>query len=117
MDDTDKFKSPLERISVARFSGHTMPVSYCVVVGDNPVRLTHNNPNRVYSLLQNIGDSDVALGFDGNINYDEGIRIFAFGGAVSLDYRTDGESVGYEIFGVCANGQSTTVKVYAVSVI
>jgi len=117
MEDNNKLESPLEKISVARFTGHTMPVSYTVSVSDIPVRVLQNNPNRVYALLQNIGESDVSIGFDDTTNYDEGIRIFSAGGAASLDYRTDGETVGYEMYGVCATGQSTVIRVYSVSVI
>jgi len=117
MFDSEKNVSPLEKLSYDVFKRHTMPVSNLLYVLDGPTQILQNNPNRVYTLIQNIGVDDIYLGFDNMVGYGHGIRLFAQGGAVSLDFRTDGETVGYELFGICDLEHTGIVYVYAVNVI
>jgi len=117
MFDSEKNVSPLEKLSYDVFKRHTMPVANLLYVLDAPTQILQNNPNRVYTLIQNIGVVDIYLGFDNMVEYRHGIRLFAHGGAVSLDFRTDGESVGYELYGICKVESTSIVYVYTVNII
>jgi len=94
-----------------------MPVVYFIDVLDIPTQILQNNPNRVYAFIQNLGSYDIFLGFDNMVDYGQGIQLFANGGAVTLDYRLDGESVGYELFGKVKMDCLSFVYVYTVNVI
>lgn len=117
MTDQKPLNSPLERLSFERFKARTMPISYYRDVTDNPTEIVKNNPNRVSLIIQNIGTSDVAISFTPDVTFVNSIRLHAGGGAVSTDFNTDGEAVGFDIWAVCASGQSTKLRIYSVIIL
>lgn len=117
MTDQAQHQSPLEKLSIKHFSGRTIPVSYFRTVSDVAEEIVKANPNRVSLILQNVGSSDVAISLFPAISFNNGLKLSAGGGAVSIDFQNDGESVGFEIYGICSPGHVSNLRIYAVVVI
>ncbi len=106
-------RSPLEALSKIRFGGRTFGVENIVTFGTTRVSLLRNNPNRVYALLINEGDSDIRVSIDGNVAIASGFILAASGGLIEISWETDGETVGYELYGI-SSGVANTVRTHEV---
>ena len=103
-------QSPLEALSYARFGGHTYAIEGVVSVGTTRQTLIRNNPNRVYWVMVNEGANDVRVSFDPSITSASGFLLAASGGVIIGDWENEGETVGYETFGL-AVGAAVNVRI------
>ena len=106
----NKFTSPMGDLTAARFGGHTVANENVVSVGTTRQTLLRNNPNRVSWAMINEGLNDVRVTFDPSISSTSGWLLSASGGIILSDWETDGDTVGYEIFGI-AVGAPNNVRI------
>lgn len=103
MDQEITPRSPLEALSYQRFGGKTYLQEKVFSLTTNLDVLLPNNPNRVFWAMINEGSFDVRLSTDPTITNTSGWLLAASGGAITMDWSIDGESVGYAIYGRSAS--------------
>lgn len=103
-------QSPLETLSIARFGGHTYGTEDVVTVLTTRTTILRNNPNRVYWVMINEGANDIRVSFDPSISATSGFVLAASGGVIVADWFNEGETVGYEVYGI-AVGVDTRLRV------
>ena len=106
----NKPQSPLEALSLERFGGHTYGTEEVITVFVTRTTILRNNPNRVYWVMINEGANDIRVSFDPSITAVSGFVLAASGGIIICDWFNEGETVGYEVYGI-AVGVDTRVRV------
>jgi len=84
-------------------------------VATSRTKILGNNPDRYSVLVVNVGDYDMYVSWDTQVSTSHGVRLYAHGGAISLNADDDGELTTYEMYAV-ANGGATDVFVVVVEV-
>lgn len=102
MDQEITPRSPLEGLSIQRFGGKTYLQERVFNMTTNLDVLLPNNPNRVFWAIINEGANDVRLSTDPTITNSSGWLLPAAGGVIIMFWESDGESVGYAIYGRCS---------------
>lgn len=74
-------------------------------------RLLANNPDRLGSLIMNIGGNDIHVLFDNRVSTTRGILLAAEGGKISLNANEDYELVGYPVYGIASGGSSEVIVI------
>lgn len=84
-----------------KFDGPTRAKFQTVSVGTTSTRVLDNNPRRVAWLIVNISVNQGFANFDNGVSSSNGIILGAAGGSVAVEVNEDGETVGWEVYGVC----------------
>lgn len=115
MTDNDMSdRSPLSQLAQRNYGRHTTTIEASIPVGDTPTRIIKENPNRVGLMLHNASTQDVWLSSTPMVGLTYGILLSGNGGTLMLDSLEDGESVGYEMWGIVTNG---TIEIWVREVI
>jgi hypothetical protein len=80
-------------------------------IGSSYSQVLLANPDRLASLVMNLGAYNVYVGFDRDVSSTKGILLVANGGLLSLVVDDDLELVTYPVYAVCPGGTS---RVYVV---
>lgn len=92
--------STAHEFSSRRFGGPVRPRSRVVSVATTPTQVLDNNPRRVYWLIVNRAVNNGAFDIAADVTAANGILLGAGGGFASMDVELDGETVGYEVWGI-----------------
>lgn len=84
-----------------RFGYPTRAVFRAVTVGTTSTRVLDNNPKRVAWLCVNISVNQGYANFDNAVSTSNGIILGAAGGSISVAVDEDGETTGWELYGIC----------------
>lgn len=85
----------------------TESVLYPLVIGQVPLKVALNNPNRVSSLFINTSDDDIYLAFDPAPSDTNGILLVANGGSFGLEITSDFGLTGYAMYAVSTGATSS----------
>ena len=85
-------------------------VNACAVT---PTTLLRNNPDRLASIVVNLGATAMYIAWDQGVGANHGIYVAPNGGSQSFLADEDGELVGYELIGIAITG---AVDVFVVEV-
>lgn len=95
----------LEEFLQKQYGIRTDVIENVITVGTTPVRLAQNNPNRISYTLSNLSTNSIFTSHSPNTTITTGAVIGALNGQ-GFDWRADGETVGYDLYGVAAAGSN-----------
>jgi hypothetical protein len=72
--------------------------------GITATELLKNNPDRLAWTLINLGATGLYIAWDAGVSATHGIYVGPNGGAVSLIADDDGETTGYQVYGIALVG-------------
>lgn len=94
----------LADLSKSRWGTNSRLIDRVVAVSTTATTILPENPRRVAYLIINRSSSAGSVGFSRPHSYTTGVYLPAEGGVFGLDFETDGEAVGYRVYGVLAAG-------------
>lgn len=90
------------QLAARKWDGPTRPVSTTITpTNGSQFRVMQNNPRRLHWMLWNFGPNDVWVDFVQPVFSLQGFLLDNGGGWISQSLDEDGESVAWDLYGVC----------------
>lgn len=99
----------------AQYGIRTDVIENTYTIGTTPSRILDNNPNRISAAISVLSGGNLYISGKPSVSTSSGAFI-GVGAAASLDWRTDADTAGYDMYGI-ASQASTVVYVREVVII
>lgn len=93
---------PLKDILIREFGVETFPrINPLVsIVGNTPVKILDNNPNRLAWTFLNLSAVPISIGFSNEVSSINGIYMAARGGGINFLWNEEFDLVGYDVWAI-----------------